>query len=120
MSILTLRLLDGVTLNAQSALSAVVDLGEYLTLDIIVRVAQAGTAAPADDGGTGAVALVVQHAPTDDDASYLDLPDPVSVDLTATGATWVHADHYTRYVRLTLSGHLEGDAVVTVDLVAKR
>lgn len=120
MAILSLRILDNATLSAGSSLSAVVDLGEYLSLDVVGRVAQAGTADATDDGAAGTATLVVEHAPVDEDAAYLALPQPAEIDLTTAGNTWVHADHYTRYVRVTLTGRLSADAVVTLDLVAKR
>ena len=61
MPILTLRMLDGTTLSADTSLSAVVDLGEFLSLDIIGTISQAGVATPATEDAVATLDLVAKR-----------------------------------------------------------
>lgn len=94
------------------ALTEALDLGEYRTAEIVVNVESA------DEGG-GAT-LVLQHAARNVNGAYLDFETPVSVALSATGATWVKVDRFTRFLGWSISGSLGGAVVVSVDVVGKR
>ena len=64
-------------------------------------------------------AIVFEHAPTNEAGAYFDFSTPASVDLTATGRSWIRVTAFTRYLRWTTTGTFETPAVVTVDLVAR-
>lgn len=92
--------------------SAAQDFGEYLELHVVLTVVQAGE-------GEGAT-LSVKHAPVNEEDAYLDFETPVEVDLTQVGTTWFQVASFTRWVCWFISGTVTSDAVVTLDLVAKR
>ena len=113
MSLLYRRLLQNVTLSAGETTDLLegLDLGEYREVHVVLTVVSAGSGS--------AVKLVARHAPLDDEDSYLDFDTPMEISLTETGSRWFHADAFTRFVSCFVSGTLESDAIVTVDLVAK-
>lgn len=97
------------------------DLGDWPTLEIVVRVLRAGVATPTEDGQpTNAPVLVLQHAPTADAVSLLDLPTPVAVDLCAEGTTWIHVPYFTAWIHPSVSGSLDEPAQVSVEILGKR
>lgn len=107
-------LLDRVTLSAGDSmdLSTAFDLHAVSTLDLVVTVHTAAT-------GTSPL-LRVRHAMSATDAdAWLDFASAVAVDLSATGATWAHADAFTGYLAWSLDGTLESSAIVSLHLIAR-
>lgn len=96
------------------------DLSEYKELEIVVRVLRNGVAALGEDGEAAPATLVITHAPTADAETWLDLPNPVAVDLSVAGDTWIHVPYFTAFLAITLTGLLEQPATITVEIVAKR
>lgn len=119
MSATCLRILDGQTLGEQQepASATAVDLGDYDELELVVTVTSAGTT-EADAGS--APALVLRHAPSAAADVLLDFPTPVSVDLTATGSTWIHVPYFTRWLFWSTSAALTTAATVNVEVVGRR
>lgn len=115
-------LIDAVlTTDGTTVMPAPLDLSEWPLLEIVVRVTQAGVAAPTADGETPATpALRIQHAPTGDASDPLDLPTPVAVDLTVAATTWVHVPYFTAFLYISVTGHLEQPATLTVEILGKR
>ena len=96
------------------------DLSGFLELEIVVRVTVAGVAPEAAEGeAVQTPTLLVRHAPTSDAQDWLDLSEPVAVDLTVAGTTWVHVPYFTAFLGLFLSGPLASAATVTLEIVAK-
>lgn len=119
MSATCLRILDGQTLGEQQdpAAATAVDLGDFDELELVITVTSAGTA---EAGDASAPALVLQHAPSASGDVLLDFPTAVSVDLTATGSTWIHVPYFTRWLFWSTSGSLTTAATVTVEVVGRR
>lgn len=113
MRTLILRWLDQRTLSAGDtmSLSEALDVGDYNSLDLVITVEQAAR-------GTDPV-LVLEHAALNGSDHYLAFDPAVSIDLTQTGKTWLHRSPFTRLLRWSLSGTLETDAIVSIDVVAK-
>jgi len=97
--------------GASQDLSAALDLLDYTTLELMVRVTQATTG--------DSPRLLLRHAPVNEADAYDDFPTPIAVDLTATGRTWVHVGYFTRWLAWFSSGTLDADAEVVVDLIAR-
>ena len=108
-----LRMLKSVTLNTGDtiALTDSADFVDACSLDIVIRVEQAGS-------GTAPL-LKVQHSATNEEGTWIDFSTPAEADLTTAGLTWVHEDAFTRFAGWTVSGTLETPAVVTVDVIGK-
>ena len=104
-------LLDQATLSTGDALDAAdaLDLGDYQQLEIVAEVT---TAANGD-----APLLHLRHGPTA--AAGLDFETPISIDLSAAGTSWHHADRFSRWLSWTVSGTLDTSAVVTIHVIAK-
>lgn len=100
-----------VTDGSAQDLAEALDLGDFIELEILVRVLSAG------DGE--APLLQIQHAPVNEDDAFIDFPEAISVDLSVEGTTWVHVPHFTRWVRWRTAGTLTSSAMVTVHVVAK-
>lgn len=94
------------------ALTEALDMGPFNRVDLVVAVEEAGT-------GEGA-ALAFQHAARNEEGAYLDFDPVQSVDLTATGKTWIQIEALTRFLGWSLSGTLETSPTVTIDVVARR
>lgn len=105
------RLLDQATLSTGDALDPAdaLDLADYKELEIVVEVHSAA------EGDTPR--LVLQHGPTA--AVSLNFETPVSVDLSATGTSWLHLARFTRWLGWSVTGTLSGGAVVTLEVIAK-
>lgn len=110
---LSTRWLDQRTFSAGDtmSLSEALDVGDYGSLELVITVEQAATGS--------SPALVVEHAALNGADRYLAFDPAVSVDLTQTGTTWLHRSPFTRPLGWSLSGTLETDAVVSIDVVAK-
>lgn len=113
MSALNVRWIDShaFTQGEAMALRDALDLGAAIVLDVVVTVEEAGT------GTTPQILL--KHAARNATGDYMDFRTPVAVDLTASGQTWAHMDEFTRFLGWELSGTLDTNAVVSVDIVAK-
>lgn len=88
-----------------------IDLGEYRELHFVITVVAAGTG--------DAPQLVLKHAPVNEESAYLNFETPVVVSLSATGTTWFKVDSFTRWVCGFVSGTLNAEAIVTIDLIGK-
>ena len=113
MPILYRRPLSAATLSAGAEvdLSQALDLADYREVHVVLTVDQAG------DGETPV--LVVRHAAVNEAGAYVDFDTPAQRTLSSTGTSWFHADSFTRWVMWFVSGTLNADAVVTVDVIAK-
>lgn len=113
MSLLYRRLLEQATMTpgATTDLSTALDLGEYRELHFVLTVVAAGEG--------DAPKLVLKHAPVNEESAYLNFETPVVVSLSATGSTWFKVDSFTRWVCGFVSGSLNAEAVVTIDLIGK-
>lgn len=107
------RLLDNATLVAgdKMDLSGALDLGDSRELEVVVTVITAAS-------GVNPI-LELRHAACNSEDAYLDFETRVQVDLSATGKSWFHVSHFTRWIAWFLAGTLESSAVVTIDLVGK-
>ncbi len=114
MPMMVWKILDKVTLTRDSAadLSGAVDLGEFTELHVVVTVHSA------TDGESPK--LCVRHAIQNEAGSYVDFASACEASLSAEGVSWFSAESFTRYVCWSLSGDLGGEAVVSLDLMAKR
>ena len=109
----TVRVMNERTLTSgdEMSLDEAQDLAPFDTLDLVIHVL---SAAEGD-----APSLTLKHAAFNEDGRYLDFAAAVTVDLSATGSHWFRIDAFTRYLGWFLSGTLTGDAVVTLDVVAR-
>ena len=98
---------DGDVMDPATAL----DLACYRTLDLVVRVEEAGSG--------DAPKLVVEHSASNAADTWLGFTEPVEVDLTATGIAWSRQEAFTRWVGWRISGSLSASAVVTLEIVAR-
>jgi hypothetical protein len=117
-----IRLLDRASLipGNTPSLRASLDLDDAVILQIVAEVHTAGVAAAPDpeDPNRPAPALLLQHGPTADGPA-LDFTTPISIDLTAAGTTWLHADTFTPCLLPSLVGKLDAAAVVTLDVLMR-
>ena len=104
------RLMDAGVLggSADQSVTEAWDAGAYNKLQMDLRVATAGSA------GT----LKLQHAPVNEDKAYEDLSG-ASVNLNATGSTFVTVSDFWRFVRWSYSG-ATGNPVALIDGIAKK
>ena len=118
-----LRILDQVPLTPgdTTQISRPIDLSDHTELELVIEVKSAGVATPPQDGATPETpTLVIKHAPSATPNTWLDLPNPVAVDLTTPGTTWIHVPYFTAFLGLSLTGRLDSPAVVTLEIVGKR
>lgn len=113
MNPLYVRVLDEVTLSEGDAmdLSSALDLARYRELEVVVRVSHAGVGEEPR--------LVVEHSASNEAGAYLAFSNPVEVDLSVAGNTWVHQGAFTRWLAWRLSGSLSESAVVTLEIIAR-
>ncbi len=107
-------ILKRVTLSDGDAmdLSMALDLLAFHELDIVVQVHEAA------EGDTPR--LLVEHAPANEEGSYLDFPTPISIDLSVVGSTWHRVTSFTRWVTWRTTGTMGAGPVVTMDILARR
>lgn len=113
MSMMVWKILDKVTLTRDSAadLSGALDLGGYTELHVVFTVHST------TDGESPKVCL--RHALVNEEGCYVDFASACEVALTAAGVSWIPVSTFTRYVCWFLSGTLSGEAVVSLDVIAK-
>ena len=113
MPLLYRRLLNSTTLTPDDAvdLMSALDVGDYRELHFVLTVSQAGNG--------DAPVLVVKHASVNEESAYLDFDTPVKIALGGTGSAWFKVDSFTRWICWFVSGALNSEAVVTVDLIGK-
>ena len=109
----TIRVLDRATLREGDTLSLdqAPDLGDYGELHLILTIHQ-GTEGDAP-------ALIFRHAPVAEDDAWLDFPEPIRVSLLRTDRLWFSPARHTRYLGWSPAGHLDGEVIVTLDVVAR-
>lgn len=114
MSLMYRKILDRVTLSPGTAsdLSGALDLGEFGQVHFVLTVHSAG------DGD--APKLCVKHAAVNEEGAYVDFAVACETTLASTGTSWFQVDAFTRYVCWFISGTLNSEATVSLDLVAKR
>ena len=113
MPTLTRRILDHYTLTAGASmdLADAIDAGECTVLELVATVHTATTGA--------APLFVVEHAAVNEEDAYMPFEEPFTVDLTTTGQTWRHIEAHTRFLLWSVSGTLDGEVELTLDLVGK-
>ncbi len=111
MKVQTWQLTFTISTGASQDLSTALDLLDYRTLDLMIRV----TAATTGDSPV----LVLRHAPVNETDAYTDFATPVTVDLSATGRTWVRVEAFTRWLAWFSAGTLDTDVEVVIDLIAR-
>lgn len=107
------KILDNRTLSSgeELDLTGAFDLSGYRELHLVLTVVTAGEG---DDAK-----LVVRHAPTNDESAYRDFPTPAEIALNTTGSAWFVVSSFTWFVHWFVSGTLNADAVVTLELIGK-
>lgn len=71
-------------------------------------------------GDGDAPRLCVKHAAVSEEGAYVAFAVACVTPLAATGTSWFQVDSFTRYVWWFISGTLNSEATVSLDLVAKR
>lgn len=110
---LTLTIMDQRTLSDGDTMAnnEAVDAGAWPTAELVITVNTAATGE--------SPTLTIKHAPRLVGNVWLDFEEPLVIDLSETGDTWVHVTSFTRFIGWFVSGTLTTPAVVTFDLVAK-
>ena len=98
---------DGATPSADQVL----DLGDALQVELVLTVEQAAEG--------DAPTLTLKHGPTLETASALDFREPAQIPLSRVGRRWYSPDRHTRYLTWALSGTLDGEATVSVDVLTR-
>lgn len=113
MGMFSLSFMDHRTLSDGDTMSnaEAVDVGPYTIVEVVITVHSAAT-------GTSPT-LTIKHASRLSDEAWLDLDEPLVIDLTATGTTWRHVSACTRFLGWFLAGTVDTGPEVTIDLVAK-
>lgn len=113
MNLMTMRLLDHATLSPGETgdTTRALDCGAFREVHLVLTVHSAGV------GDTPK--LCVKHAAQNESGAYLDFDTAAEIALTGTGMAWFKADAFTRYLCWFVSGTLNTEAVVSLDLVAK-